>query len=225
MVRSRTAFRFDGTIDHLFSGRSAHLRSLYPSSPRMGISGGPLGMNTKTILLGALALLLQSFALQAADSPFRISIVPERRDKHHATISWAEDNQRTFHVVFTNISKKNQAIFQPWNSWGYQNVSFEITAPNQKPLTVSMKPQIFTRNVPGTFLVPPGEQYVLPVTLNKQWEVTPAAQPFADGKRSWIEKVSIKARYQVKESKESKKRNVWAGQTESPALTVTINHW
>ena len=89
--------------------------------------------------------------------PFSLSIVPEtsRGEGFGSSIEMAHDKPREFYVVLTNSSSEPQAVWEHWNSWGYQTVSFELTNVDGKKFHVSRRPGIFTVNFPSTFVISP----------------------------------------------------------------------
>jgi hypothetical protein len=131
----------------------------------------------------------------------------------------ADEKPHVFHVVLTNVSKETQPVFETWNSWGYQAVSFEFVMPDGKQTVVSVSDQNFTVNSPSTFHILPGEHQIFPIRLDKTWEMKPkpALAPEME--------VTLKVIYEVMESSESKKQHVWAGRVESAPFKLTLRHW
>ena len=93
-------------------------------------------------------------------SPLFLSVVPETShgEPFGSTIEMAHGKPRDFFVVLTNVSAERQAVWEYWNSWGYQTVSFELTTEDGKKFVVSRRQEEFTRNFPSTFLIERGEQ-------------------------------------------------------------------
>src|SRR6266481_3984441 len=62
-------------------------------------------------------------------SPFSLSVVPEAShgEPFGSSIEMAHNKPRDFYVVLTNVSSQTQAVWEYWNSWGYQTLSFELT--------------------------------------------------------------------------------------------------
>lgn len=86
----------------------------------------------------------------------------------------AHDKPGNFYVVFTNVSAEPQAVWEYWNSWGYQAISFELTTTDGKKFLISRRQGEFTRNFPSTFLIEPGEHQVYAIRLNDEWETHPS---------------------------------------------------
>ena len=172
----------------------------------------------KATFLASFVALLLSFA-NAAEVPFALTVVPSQSSEHERRIGVRAEADKDPHqakmfpgplyVVLTNTSKESQPVFRTSNSWGFDNVSFEITTADGKKLVASMRMQTFTVNFPGTFLIPVGEQKVYAIRLDEQWEVKPQALAFG------LQDVTIKAIYEVKETKDSKEQKVWSGRVES----------
>lgn len=177
----------------------------------------------RNLLLFITLTLLASAARVAAESPLQISIEPAAEHKK-AILTWTHKHEPPFNLVFTNTSKKPQPVFRRSNSWGSYNVSFEITLPGHKPVTVTKKAQSFTRNVPGHHTILPGEKLKVPFTLDDTWKGRPSFKAVPKGKTGQTKGVKIKAIYSVKETPESKKFGVWTGKAESPLIEVTFIH-
>ena len=170
------------------------------------------------ILVFTLASLAWSANTDAAE-PFTLSVVPSRSSPQARSIAIADDKPDEFYVVLSNRSKDSQSVFESWNSWGYQTVSFEFTTPDGKKTVVSKRPHAFTKNGPSTFLIPPGEHQVYAVRLDKWWEARPMLT--ADAEMP----ITLKAIYQVSVTPESTKHKVWTGRIESKAYSLTLRHW
>ena len=126
---------------------------------------------------------------------------------------------RDFYVVLTNNSQETQAVWESWNSWGYQAISFELTTKEGKKFVVSRRQQDFTRNFRSTFLVKPGEHQVFAIRLDEQWETHPTLP-----KRDEMS-VTLKAVYEVPPTAEAIQYKVWTGRVESRLNNVTIGQW
>jgi len=126
---------------------------------------------------------------------------------------------REFYVVLTNESKKPQPVWEIWNSWGYQNVSFELTTTDGKKFIVSKRQQEFTMNFPSTFLIEPGEHQVYAIRLDESWETHPTL-PKLDEMR-----ITLKAIYEVAPTSEAVQFKVWTGRLESRSYNLTLGQW
>lgn len=131
----------------------------------------------------------------------------------------ARKHPRDFYVVLTNVSKEPQSVWETWNSWGYQTISFEFVTKDGKKHTISRRQEDFTRNFPSTFLVRPGEQQVFPIHLDEEWVASPAI-PKADEMP-----ITVKAIYDVSPTPEATQYKVWIGRSESHAYNFTLRQW
>ena len=153
--------------------------------------------------------------------PFLLSIVPETSHGEHfgSTIEMAHEKPRDFYVVLTNVSPELLAVWEYWNSWGYQAVSFELTTEDGKKFLVSKRQRGFTRNFPSTFQIEPGEHQVYVIRLDEWWETHPAL-PKADEMP-----IKLKAIYEVTLTPEAAQYKVWRGRLESRAYNLKLRQW
>ena len=167
-------------------------------------------------LLVALICVTKSKAEDHED-PFTLTVVPSRSGQGQG-IEMSDDGPRTFYVVLGNRSKEARKVFEDWNSWGYQNISFEVTLPDGKKVLLSRRDQDFTRNAPTTFLIPAGESQVFEIHLDKWWESKPALELKARVEN----KISLKAIYEVKKGPEAIADGVWTGRVESKGYDFNL---
>lgn len=155
-------------------------------------------------------------------SPFLISVVPTRsfHEPLGRGIAMAKKSPGFFYVVLTNVSEDPQEAFESWNSWGYQAISFEVQTADGHTVAISKKPPALRANFPSTFIIPPGEHMVYPISLDEQWDVIPML-PMAD--QTPI-KISIKAIYEVNPTPEAAEEKVWTGRTESKTYDFNFRH-
>ena len=155
---------------------------------------------------------------QAQKTPFALSIVPTRSTSDSRVITIASQKPDEFYVVLTNISNEPQSVWETWNSWGSQTISFEFKFGNNPPILVARGPEGFTMNFPSTFLIPPGEHKVYPIRLDKWWDVRSIP-------KSTEMLVSLKAVYQVPNTPEAAEYHVWTGRVESGNYQFTLRQW
>ena len=155
---------------------------------------------------------------QTQKTPFTLSIVPTQSTSDSRVITIASQKPDEFYVVLTNISNEPQSVWETWNSWGSQTISFEFTLPDNRRVVVSKGPQGFTINFPSTFLIPPGEHKVYPIRLDKRWDV--GSIP-----KSTELLVSLKAVYEVPVTPEAATYHVWTGRVESGNYKFTLRQW
>ena len=169
-------------------------------------------------------------ASPAPKTPFTLSIVPTRSTSDLRFITIAADKPDEFYVVLTNISSEPQAVWETWNSWGGRTISFEFTFGNSPPVLVTRGPEIFTKNNPSTFLIPPGEHKVYPIRLDKWWDVRSIPKQSQSSsccfpKSATEMPVSVKAIYEVPVTPEASTYHVWTGRIESRPYNVTLRQW
>ncbi len=146
--------------------------------------------------------------------PFLLSVVPGR-----SGITMAKSKPDEFYVVLTNVSREPQPVWETWNSWGYQTISFELTTPDGKKSIVSKGPEDFTINFPSTFLIKSGEHQVYAIRLDEWWETHPALP-----KREEMP-ITLKAAYEVTPSPEAIEYKVWTGRLESHSYNFSLRQW
>jgi hypothetical protein len=145
--------------------------------------------------------------------PFSLSIVSARRDG----ITMFKHGGREFFVVLTNVSNEPQPVFEYWNSWGYQAISFNLTIADGKFFVLTTKSRDFDMNFPSRFIVMPGEHQVFPVRLDESWRAQPAIPS------NYETPIALKAIYSVDPSPESIKYGVWTGRVESLTYNLTLS--
>ena len=100
------------------------------------------------------------------------------------------------------------------------NIPFTVAiVPSRSSEVTKKRNEGFTRNLTGTFLVPPGESQVYTVGLDTEWDNRPT---FAD---SGDTSVTVKAIYEVTPTTESTKYGVWTGCIESSSCKFFLTHW
>lgn len=137
----------------------------------------------------------------------------------HSTRRDSDLPRRDFYVVLSNISKEPQTVWEDWNSWGYQAVSFELTTTDGKKYVISKRQQEFTMNFPSTLLIEPGEFHVFAIHLDQWWETHPLLPKTAELP------IALKAIYEVSPTPESAQYQVWTGRVESHIYKFTLRQW
>src|SRR5216684_8239058 len=74
-------------------------------------------------------------------SPFTLDVVPSKSFGDTGSITMAYNMPRDFYVVLTNVSNEPQAVWESWNSWGYQTISFDLMTANGKKFVLSRGPE------------------------------------------------------------------------------------
>jgi hypothetical protein len=185
-----------------------------------GTRFGYISTMTKPALLSL--VLLAVFGTLRGDTapvPFSLAVVPSRSIGDGGTISMSHDKPQDFYVVRTNVSGEPQVVWELWNSWGYQTISFELITSNGKKFVLSRGPEAFTKNNPTTFAVQPGEHQVYAIHLDKWWVSNPALPKMDEMP------ITLKAVYQVSSTREASAHNVWTGRVESHSYHFTFRQW
>jgi hypothetical protein len=152
-------------------------------------------------------------------TPFSLAIVPTTSLREGGGITMAHNAPEEFYVVLKNISGVPQAVWETSNSWGFQTISFEFVTADGTKTVVSQREQIFTANVPSTFIIQPGEQQVYPIRLDKSWLTHPTLRN-ADEMP-----ISVKAVYEVPPTPEAAQQKVWTGRLESRSYSFVLRQW
>jgi hypothetical protein len=176
-------------------------------------------MTRPALLSLVLLALFGTLWSDTTTAPFSLAVVPSRSFGDGGIISMSHDKSQDFYVVLTNVSGEPQVVWESWNSWGYQTISFEVTTANGKKFVLSRGPEDFTKNNPATFAVQPGEHQVYAVHLDKWWVSNPAF-PKADEMP-----ITLKAIYQVSPTREASEQKVWTGRVESHTYHFTLRQW
>jgi hypothetical protein len=146
--------------------------------------------------------------------PFSLSIVPGSRG-----ITMAKNKPDEFYVVLTNVSREPQAVWESWNSWGYQTISFELTTTDGKKFVISRRQEYFTMNFPSTSLVKPSEHQVFAIRLDEWWETHPTLA------KSDEMPITLRAVYEVTLTPEATQYKVWTGRLESHTYNCSLRQW
>ncbi len=125
------------------------------------------------------------------------------------------DHEPTFHVVLTNTSGKDLRIWESWNSWGYFNLSFELTREDGKMVVVERGPHMWTMNGTTYWMMKPGDLHIFDVWFPDDWSDLPNAAKKAEA-------VKLRAVFSSPASKDSEKLGVWSGTVKSPEVAVTL---
>jgi hypothetical protein len=171
--------------------------------------------NLKSVTFEEQSRTLKIQVLAEADPPFTVAIVPSSSSSDSGWIVVREEVPGEFYVVLTNTSPEPQAVWEWWNSWGYQTISFEFTTADNRQIVVSKRLQEFAKNFPSTFLISPGEHQVYAIRLNKEWEGISDLSKLGD-------RLLMRAIYQVSASPESDRYRVWTGRVESMSYKVNV---
>jgi hypothetical protein len=96
-------------------------------------------------------------------------------------------------------------------SWGYDNLSFEVTDEAGRTVAVTKRKRAWTKNAPDWEVIPPGGHQVREINFDPtKWENSP--MPEAGRSRA----VRIRAIYSIPEEARTKKHGIWTGRVSSP---------
>jgi hypothetical protein len=117
-------------------------------------------------------------------------------------------------VVVVNRGNAEITLWRMGNSWGDDTLSFEVSRDSGKE-SITYAPQTYTRNVPGTVVVPAAGRYEIPFNL-KDGKWGPAAA---------IDKLSgadarLTAIYTIRQSPEALSHRVWIGELRSQPVQL-----
>ena len=132
-------------------------------------------MNLSQLFVFA-GLLAGATSIQAAPVASPIATLPAERNGLKISIAPTSTNHDSdlsialhrgdphLNVVLQNTSKEPIHIFQEWNSWGYQNLTLQITAVDgktlDKPLEIKGGPRMWVANTASTDVIEVGQTMV-----------------------------------------------------------------
>lgn len=126
-----------------------------------------------------------------------------------------DQRKPSFHVVLKNVSDTTQRIWEEWNSWGYYNLSFELTEKEGKTVQVLKEPQVWTKNFPSCETLLPGEMRIFDIWWPGEWKNLP---PKADASQP----ASLVAVFTTNADRDTAKFSVWTGTVRSPKVDVSL---
>lgn len=175
------------------------------------------------IALFFLCLLCISISLRADD--WSLEIVPTDVSHKGDTIR-CDSATPAFFVILTNKSNHDLVIWKEWCSWGWFNLTFEVTRADGRGFTLQKGGRGWMFNTPDPYLVKPNCHYVWAVTLAKpDWEGFP--KDWKDG-----ELVTFRAIFENKKDSAAGSDKVnnplklppemWIGKVVSEPITVNL---
>ena len=180
-------------------------------------------MNRRRLLgvlgVGVLAKPSDNRAAEPAEvAALTVRIVPTSyREKGGPAIELDRPSDH-FHVVVTNVSGQPIRVWSERCSWGYSNLSFQLTDDAGRSVEVSKVRRAWTKNAAVTEIIPPGGHYVREVTFDPQtWYGWPL--PEANEHKA----VRMKAIYDIRPEGLTTKRGVWTGQVSSPEESYELS--
>ena len=126
--------------------------------------------------------------------------------------SYRQDGGRTiglyqpsqhFYIVLTNASGKLIRLWTERCSWGYDNLSFEVTDEAGRTVAVTKRKRAWTKNAPDWGVIPPGGHQVGEINFEPtNWQNSP--MPEADRSRA----VRMRAIYDIRPEGLTKKHGI-----------------
>lgn len=118
------------------------------------------------------------------------------------------------HVIFRNLAEREVRVWGAGNRWGDEALAFEARSGAQRRHIVRQL-QDYTRNLPASFRIAPGESYGLRFDLGDgTWQPDPrAADVFGPGAR-------LIAIYEVAATPEAVSHGVWTGRLQSEPVPL-----
>jgi hypothetical protein len=112
-------------------------------------------------------------------------------------------------VVLTNRGAADVRIWRIGNSWG-DEAAWRTT------VRVEREPQVYTRNVPQSVLLTPGDRFPISFDLlDGTWKLDVLGRPLP-------ERLDIAAVYDVARSSEAIAHQVWAGRISNERVTIPL---
>ncbi len=166
------------------------------------------------------ALILTIIRASAQDSAMSISLSIPAHWEGKRAIENHDQYAPHFHVIVTNVSGKQQRIWQEWCSWGYYGLSFEFMDDKGKKWVAEKGVSAWTKNYPSYWTLDPQESLVLDVyyTDTNTWKDFPMPEDES-------QTVTMKAIFEFKPDDFSKQDGTWIGRVESKPEKITFYHW
>ena len=125
-----------------------------------------------------------------------------------------------FHVVLTNQSDSDIRLWEEWNSWGFNNLTFEVLDDKGKSVgTIKKMSHNWTVNGPSYVELAPNQHHVIDVNLNCfKWDVPP--EPLDEGEEP--PDYRLVAKYTVSECADSREQSVWTGTIETDPVDIKL---
>lgn len=175
----------------------------------------------------------QSLTIQMAiKNTVALDKVEEGPFEKNILVNTRDDN---FHILLTNHSKENIAIWKEWCSWGYFNLTFEVLDENDKVVYVIKKNErrSWTENFPDPRVIKPGETLVREVNFNQSTWVLPKKDDLPEGSYTYSPEEYRKSRAQMtlkiravfeiyEEEEEEHEINIWTGKIKSAPEKVNF---
>lgn len=141
--------------------------------------------------------------MNTVNEPLSISIsAPVKDGKRIIELYKPEDH---FHVVIRNNSDQPIELWSPNSSWGFNNLSFEITTSNEEKFILKKVEREWDKNFPGHFSIEPYNYFVIDVNFyDDTWQNFPVQ--FENGLDN---KIKLSAIYQIEQTIKARELHIW----------------
>ena len=120
-------------------------------------------------------------------------------------------------VVIRNTGSESVRVWKDSYSFGYRNLSFELTDPAGKRFAVTRVDRIWEKDFPAWDTLAPGASMTIDVSFTaKDWQGLPRLEP---GERRTVR---VHALYRSAAGYEAKLNSVWVGSVASQDIDVTL---
>jgi len=155
----------------------------------------------------------------AASAPLGVSLAPYHASESSPPLIALADGSPQLTVVLTNRGEQTLRLWKDGCSWGYQNLSFELTDAAGRSIKVTRAERGFEKNVPTWNDLRSGGDLSMDVTLSApEWRNLPALK---HGER---QAVRIRAVYRSEPGFDATTHHVWIGVAYSPARDVILSN-
>jgi hypothetical protein len=118
-------------------------------------------------------------------------------------------------VVLTNRGTADLRVWRNGNTWGDEALSFDVSH-GGSTRRVEREPQVYTRNVPASVVLTPGDGFQISFDLlDGTWRLDAIGRPLPP-------QVEIAAVYEVPPSSEAVAHQVWTGLVSSEQVTIPL---
>jgi hypothetical protein len=168
-------------------------------------------------------LLIASGASENKNAKYPIQV---RIARHSTAVGVGKGNDlpNQLFVVITNVSDAPVRIWDQWNGWGYDNLTFSMQTDNRKiRKTLKRFGGENGGHGPESIELGPGDHYVCSVRFaaDDQNDLTDSWGPLVirNGEYPWI---TLRADYEIKADDFSRQKNVWTGRVSSPPVRIRV---
>lgn len=166
--------------------------------------------------------------LNSNDKPdFLLTIIPMNYPSDYwanSSVSLYFPERQYFHVLLTNKTDRSIKIWEEWNSWGFTGLSFEITYPDGRKVISQKRSHGWDKNYPSWIKIPPDRHYIFEVNFENDTTLWHYWTNSVLNEKGDFTICKLKAVYEIRESLDSRKENIWTGRIESEEEEIRIWH-